>query len=173
MARMKLCAPWQAVRPSLVLPVLALIALLGCKKSKLDYWGQPASPNEHLTPGFPEVAARLYSAIEQERQKLQDPDSEFSQIQAIVFREREATRKAVRSRVDRDLDFLLEGYVGKVDLLRNYRRIRNGAEYLPALTRQIDECHAELEKLFATRPMPRPSIGVPLSPCIERVPRTK
>jgi len=153
--------------------VLIVLLLTSCSKTKVDYWGQPAGPEEQLSPGFPEVAARLYAAVEQERQKLMSSDAEFDQFQPTVNQLREETRKAVRSRVDRDLDFLIEGYAGKLNMLRNYRKLRDGAEYLPALRRQIDDCGAELNGLFAVRPMPRPSWGSPLSPCLAAVPRAK
>ena len=162
--------------PRLTLELLALALLLAsCTKSKVDYWGQPAGPEEQLTPGFPETAARLYLALEQERQKLAVSEVEFDQFQPTVKQQREETRKAVRSRVDRDLDFLLEGYAGKLEMLRIYRRLRNGDEYLSALHQQLDECHADLDRLFTVHPMPRPSvIGLhPLGPCIKPVPRAK
>jgi hypothetical protein len=174
--------------PRLMLELLALALLLAsCTKSKVgdelkptpwgasDYWGQTAGPEEQLTPGFPETAARLYSALEQERQKLAVSEVEFDQFQPTVKQQREETRQAVRSRVDRDLDFLLEGYAGKLEMLRIYRRLRNGDEYLPALHQQLDECHADLDRLFTVHPMPRLSVlgRHPLGPCIKPVPRTK
>lgn len=162
-----------ALRPTLKLFALTLLFLLGCTKPKVDYWGQPAGPEEQLTPGFPEVAARFYSADEQARQKLVESEQEFDQFQPALNQVREETRKAIRSRVDRDLDFLLEGYAGKLHMLRMNRSLQNGAEYLPALQRQIDGCRADLDRLFAVHPMPRPSLGSPLSPCVEKVPRTK
>ena len=172
----------------LTLGLLALALLLpSCTKPKLtdertstpwgssDYWGQPAGPEEQLTPGFPETAARLYLAIEQERQKFAISDVAFDQFQPTVKELTEETQKAVRSRVDRDLYFLLEGYAGKLRMLRIQGRLRNGDEYLPALHQQLDECHAELERLFTVHPMPRPSASGshPLGPCIRPVPRTK
>lgn len=166
-------------RPTVELLALALALLLGgCTKSKVDYWGQPAGPKEQLTPGFPETAARLYSALEQERQKLAVSEAEFDQFEPTVKQLREETQKTVRSRVDRDLDFLLEGYAGKLKMLRIYHRLRNGNEYdeyLPALHEQLDQCNEELERLFTVHPMPRPSaMGTnSLSPCIGPVPRTK
>ncbi len=173
-------------RKALVFWALALLSA-GCTKSKVeddrkrtpwgtsDYWGQPAAPEEQLTPGFPETAARLYSALEQERQKLAVSEVEFDQFQPAVQQQREETRKAVRSRVDRDLDFLLESYAGKLEMLRNYRRLRGGAEYLPAWRQQLDDCHADLDRLFTAHPMTRPSVfgPHPLGPCIKPVPRTK
>jgi hypothetical protein len=174
--------------PRLTLELLALgLLLASCTKSKVgdelkrtpwgsaDYWGQPAGPEEQLTPGFSETAARLYSALEQERQKLSVSEVEFDQFQPTVKQQREETRKAVRSRVDRDLDFLLESYAGKLDMLRNYRRLRDGTEYLPALHQQLDECHADLVRLFTAYPMPRPSAfgPHPLGPCMKPVPRAE
>ncbi len=98
----------------------------------------------------------------------------FDQFQPTVKQLREETQKAVHSRVDRDLDFLLEGYAGKLEMLRNYRRLRNGDEYLPALHQQLDGCHIELDRLFTAHPMPRTDIGLrPLGPCLKPVPRTK
>jgi hypothetical protein len=175
MAHMKVRGIRSSV-PRLTLELLALAMLLAsCTKSKVDYWGQPAGPEEQLTLGFPETAGRLYSALEQERQKLAVSEVEFDQFQPTVKQQREETRKAVRSRVDRDVDILLEGYAGKLEMLRIYRRLRDGDEYLSALHQQLDECHADLDRLFTVRPMPRPSvIGLhPLSPCIEPVPQAK
>ena len=187
MARMEA----RRVRSPILLAMLGLLALvlllLGCTKPKvgdgqkstpwgsLDYWGQPAGPEEQLTPGFPETAARLYSAIEQERQKLAISDAAFDQFQPTIQELTEETQKAVRSRVDRDLYFLLEGYAGKLRMLRIQSGLRNGDEYLPALHQQLDECHAELERLFTVHPMPRPAAfgPHPLGPCIKPVPRTK
>jgi hypothetical protein len=165
----------QLPKPALGFLVLALLLFASCTKSKVGYWGQPAGPEEQLTPGFPETAARLYSALEQERQKLALSDAEFDAFQPTVLQLKDETRKAVRSRVDRDLDFLLEGYAGKLGMLRNYRALGNGAEYLPALRQQLEECHADLDKLFTTHPMPRPSVfgHRPLGPCMMPVPRTK
>ena len=150
-----------------------LLFFTGCRSTKVDYWGQTAGPEEKLTPGFPEVATRLYSAVEQERQKLIESDTEFDQFQPTVNQLRQETRRAVRSRVDRDVDFLLEGYAGKLSMLRNYRSLRDGVQYLPALQRQIDQCRGDLNKLFTVQPMARPFLGSPLSPCIEPVPRTE
>lgn len=178
------------IRSQIPLATIGLLALAllpsSCTKPKvgdgqkstpwgsLDYWGQPAGPEEQLTPGFPETAARLYSALEQERQKLAVSGAEFDQFQPTVTELTEETQKAVRSRVDRDLYFLLEGYAGKLRMLRIQSRLRNGDEYVPALHQQLDECHAELELLFTVHPMPRPSaLGPhPLGPCIKPVPRT-
>jgi hypothetical protein len=173
-------------RPALGLLALVLLLVASCTKSKVkdelkgalggmsDYWGQPAGPEEQLTPGFPETAARLHSALDEERQKLMVSDVGFDQFQEAVSQLREETRRGIRSRVDRDLDLLLEGYAGKLDMLRNYRRLRSGAEYLPTLRQQLDDCKADLDKLFAVHPMPRPSvIGAPLNACIAPVPRKK
>lgn len=68
-------------KPTLILLALILPLLTTCIKSKVDYWGQPAGPQEELTRGFPRVAERLHSAVEQERQKLMDSDVEFDQFQ--------------------------------------------------------------------------------------------
>ena len=181
----------RGIRSSITRPTLELLALTlllaSCRKSEVgdelkrtpwgtsDYWGQPAAPEEQLTPGFPETAARLYSTLEQERQKLAVSEVEFDQFQPTVKQLREETQKAVHSRVDRDLYFLLVGYAGKLEMLRIYPRLRNGDEYLPALHQQLDECHADLDRLFTVHPMPRPSVlGLrPLGPCIKPVPRTK
>jgi hypothetical protein len=157
------------------LNVVALVVLLlgSCSKTRLDYWGQPAGPGEELSPGFPEMAAKLYSAVEQERQKLENSDAEFDQFQPTVNQLKDETRKAIHSRVDRDLDYLIEGYSGKLNMLRNFRSLRDGTEYLPVLRHQLDGCRTELDRLFVADPKPGPSSELPLSPCLAPVPRTK
>ena len=174
MTRMRACARQSRSRQLiLALVALSLAVLVSCKKSKMDFWTQPAGPEEHLSPGFPEIAAQLYASVEQERQKLAAPDNEFYPLRATIDQRREETKKAVHSRVDRDLFFLLEGYDGKLNMLRNYPRIKNGVDYLPALHQQLDQCRAQLDWLFTTHPMPRPVVGPPLSPCLEKVPTAR
>jgi hypothetical protein len=174
MARMRrLGVRSAAPRVPLQFLALTLLLLTSCSKPKIDYWGQPAGPEEQPTPGFPEVAARLYSALEQQRQKLTESHAAFDQFQPTVDQLKKETQGALRTRVDRDLDFLLKGYSGKLKMLRYDSQLRNDAEYLPAPRQQLDQCHAELSTLFTTHPMPRPSPGPPLSPCLASVPRAK
>jgi hypothetical protein len=145
-----------------------------CGKPKPANWEPPAGPEEKFSPGFPEQAAKLCAALEQARQKLATSETNFDQVQPELRQLRQETQKAIVTRVDRDLDFLLEGYAGKLGMLRNYRNLRNGDEYLPALRVQLDECQAELDKLFATRPMPHPiPPSGPVGPCLVPVPRAK
>jgi hypothetical protein len=153
--------------------VLIVLLLAGCPRSKVDYWGQPAGPDEKLSPGFSDQAAKLYSAARQAREKLMNSDAEFDEFQPTLSQLREETRKAVHTRVDRGLDWLVNGYSGKVLMLRYYRNLRNGAEYLPALREQLDRCQVELDGMFAEHPFPRPSWGKPLGPCLAAVPQTK
>ena len=146
------------MRPSRAVTVfLRALRLLSRSKVKVDYLG----PDEQLSPGFPQQAAKFYSAVAEGRQKLIKSDAEFDQFQTTVSQLREETRKPVRSRVDRDLDWLIEGYSGKVIVLRNYENVLDRAEYVSALRDQLHGCQAELNALFAAHPMPRPSWGKP------------
>ena len=162
----------RSLRPITIFVVA--LSLACCGKTKVDSWEGPAGSDEKFSSGFLEQAGKLYKALEQARQTLATSESEFDQLQSELQQLRQQTQKAIVTRVDRDLDFLLEGYAGKLWMLRSYDKLRDGANYLPALRTQLDGCKSQLDTLFATHPIqhPIPATG-PLGPCLAPVPRSR